>query len=310
MRYVCLLVSILLSNAVAADLPFKVIGELNANQATDFSTLHVEMRPIGTIGTAGERGFVTFDGHFEVPNLQSGQYELSVTNDHGEAIHREIVTVNPSDPRLQVRLTIPEVQRPLDGSVSVHQLTHKPPKQARKAFDKACALANDGDAQGSIELLQKAIAIDPEYVPAINNLGVRYTRLGRAAEAVEMFERALAIDPHAGMVQSNLAQALIYAGKPAAAETAARRAIELDRSGLQPVYLLGLSLVLQGKYTPETVASLRRTEHISDRARLALGLALARTGSGKEAKVSLSECLRSQDLTVRTEATRLLSVLR
>ena len=70
--------------------------------------------------------------------------------------------------------------------------------------------------------------------------------------------------------------------------------------------MLGLSLVLQEKYTPEAVSNLRRSDTFSPRARLALGLALANTGSMEAAREAFASCLKSPDLPVRTEAERML----
>ena len=52
--------------------------------------------------------------------------------------------------------------------MSVKQLSHKPAKAARKAFEKSAKLFEKKDIAGSLAALEQAVAIDPEFVPALN----------------------------------------------------------------------------------------------------------------------------------------------
>jgi tetratricopeptide (TPR) repeat protein len=228
----------------------------------------------------------------------------------GDPIYRDVVSVQSHDARLQIKLPSDRKQKPGAGVVSVKELAHKPPKAARKAFDKSITLMEKNDVQGSLKLLQKAVEIDPLFGPAINNLGARYLMTGQFAEAAACFQRAIALDPHSGLAYANLSQTMLYLRNPVEGEKAARRALEIDSSDLKPSYLLGLSLVMQKKFTKEAILNLRRSEHFSPRATLALGLALAATGSTVDARNTLRSALKSSDEPVRIEAQRLLSSLR
>jgi|ERR1041384_5836074 tetratricopeptide (TPR) repeat protein len=75
--------------------------------------------------------------------------------------------------------------------VSVRDL--KMDGKSRGAFDKGSHLLAKGDAAGSIEYLQQAIAEFPEHYKAYYDLGVAYFRLGQAAEAEQAFQRAIDI---------------------------------------------------------------------------------------------------------------------
>jgi protein O-GlcNAc transferase len=233
-----------------------------------------------------------------------------VRTEMGETLHREVIQIQTLDKRLYVRLHAPKQDRPTSGVVSMNQLLHKPPKDAVKAFEKSVILVEKGDEAGALLMLEKAIELDPGYMQAINNLGVRHLIAGRVDKAIEKFERAIIIDRSAPASYSNLAHALIMKSDFAAAENASRRALELDASDTKPSYLLGLSLVMQDKFTAEAIACLRRSDHISPRARLTLGYALARTGSTDDARQTLNLCLKSSDGPVRAEAQRLLSGIR
>jgi tetratricopeptide (TPR) repeat protein len=306
---VCLF--ILLLFPAFAGLNATVSGEVSSDRPADFSELEIELHDLGNQNTPPELVPVAQDGRFEVRGMSEGNYLLYVKNRVGATLHREVVHIQTMDRRLFVRIPEPSLgEKPASGVVSLNQLTHKPPKAARKAFEKSVALVNKGDEHGSFLLLQKAVEIDPEYVQAINNLGVRHMLAARLDQAAECFERSIALDPHSYPAHSNLAHIFILKANFKAAETAARRAIELDGEDPKPAYLLGLSLVMQQKYTPEAVSNLRRSDHLSVRAKLTLGLALAKTGLVADARDTLQTCLKTADGPVREEAKRLLLILR
>jgi Flp pilus assembly protein TadD len=287
-----------------------ISGEIVCDTPVDFNSIQVELQDLANQGPPVDRVNVTFDGRFDIKNVPPGQFLLVVKTPLGDPIYRDVVSVQSHDARLQIKLPSDRKQKPGAGVVSVRELAHKPPKAARKAFDKSITLMEKNDVQGSLKLLQKAVEIDPLFGPAINNLGARYLMTGQFAEAAACFQRAIALDPHSGLAYANLSQTMLYLRNPVEGEKAARRALEIDSSDLKPSYLLGLSLVMQKKFTKEAILNLRRSEHFSPRATLALGLALAATGSTVDARNTLRSALKSSDEPVRIEAQRLLSSLR
>lgn len=64
---------------------------------------------------------------------------------------------------------------------------------------------------------EKAVAMDPNYVPALTNLGVIYMRTGQYKRSIEYFERAHILAGQQGVVLSYLAQAHSLAGDKARA---------------------------------------------------------------------------------------------
>lgn len=287
-----------------------ISGEITCDTPVDFNSIQVELQDLANQGPPLDRVNITFDGRFEIRNVPPGQFLIVVKTPFGDPIYRDIIPVQSHDARLQIKLPADRKQKPGGGVVSVKELAHKPPKAARKAFDKSITLMEKKDVQGSLKLLQKAVEIDPLFGAAINNLGARYLMTGQFAEAASCFRRAIALDPHASLAYANLSQTMLYLRNPVEGEKAARRALEINPSDLKPSYLLGLSLIIQKKFTKEAVVNLRRSEHLSPRAGLALGLALAATGSTVDARSTLRSVLKSPDERVRIEAQRLLSNLR
>ena len=312
MRYVYLLIFIIISavSANAGGQTYSVSGELTADGSTDFTTLQVELHNLSAIGPPIERADVSYDGRFELRSVPEGQYNLVVRTGLGAQLYRDVVSIHSFEVRLSIKLPSSRKERPISGLVSLKQLEHKPPKAARKAFEKAAKLFEKKDIAGSLAALEKAVEIDPEFVPALNNLGARYVLTGRFEEAISTFQKALEIDPDAPMVHTNLAQAFIHKGKITEAEKEARKAIDLDREDPRPAYLLGLSLVMQKKYTAEAMDNLHRSEDFYPRARLTLAVAQAQTGSFKDARKTLSSCLQSPEAPVRAEAQKMLMSLR
>ena len=74
----------------------------------------------------------------------------------------------------------------------MEQLNHKAPKAARKAFEKAAKLFERKNLR-PLAALEQSVAIDPELVAALSNLGARYVLAGRF-DAISTFRKALAID--------------------------------------------------------------------------------------------------------------------
>jgi predicted O-linked N-acetylglucosamine transferase (SPINDLY family) len=111
------------------------------------------------------------------------------------------------------------------------------------------------------------VAIDPGFIPALQNRGIVLTRLGRFDEAVESNRRLASLRPESADAHYNLAESCLAARRYEDAASAARQALALD-----PMHSLS---------------------------RLDLGLALAAAGRLEEARDPLRRALSSDDSAVR-----------
>ncbi|MDP8248032.1 MAG: tetratricopeptide repeat protein [Candidatus Tritonobacter lacicola] len=62
-------------------------------------------------------------------------------------------------------------------------------------YRRGLDFAMTGKYDIALSELNKAIAYDPGFAPAYNNIGVIYSRLGRKKDAITALERAIALDP-------------------------------------------------------------------------------------------------------------------
>lgn len=177
--------------------------------------------------------------------------------------------------------------------VTLHQLAHEVPGKAMKKYQRAMRAQDKGDRQSAIEHLEKAIQIDPEFCAARNDLGANYLFTNHVDLAIEQFNKTIAVDPHAARPYSNLAVAFLMQNRLGDAERAARQEMDLDRAGTRGRLALGISLVLQKKFTPEAEQSLRRAAVDFPQARLMLARVLAAHGKIESARAQLQRYLAS-----------------
>lgn len=120
-------------------------------------------------------------------------------------------------------------------------VVERAPRNARGYSNLATGLKAEGDEDGALEFLRKAVEVDPGYPSAHFKLGNSWLARGENRLAAESFERALAIDDQAE-THAALGLALFRLGRLAEAEPHFARALALDP--LDPDPALGLSATL------------------------------------------------------------------
>ena len=312
MRYSCVYFGMLLglaSGVASAARIGSLHGELVCDECKVFLDLSVEVQEMNNrIGT--DRTSVASNGAFELHNIEEGNYLLSVVNSRGVVLKREMVNIHGQLGSISVRVEPESGDKPGTGTVSISQLKHKPPSKAVRDYERAQARFEKGDLSGSAESLERAIALDPEYMEAHNNLGSRYMLLGKIDQALVEFRRAAELDSNAQLVLVNLAVALLHNRQFAEAEKTAREAMRLVSNDVKSHYVLGIALYAQRRYTPETVESLQRASREFSAARLPLAHLLAVGGNKTAAKEMLEAYLKGPEVEKRAEAERLLLALR
>jgi tetratricopeptide (TPR) repeat protein len=213
---------------------------------------------------------VNRDGTFTVNANSAHLYEIRVVTSHGTQIYSEHTQFRQGQP-LELRLPKSNTSAPAPGGpISALRLSHKPAKAARRLLQQAETLAGEGNLAASADRLQEALAADPNWFEAWNNLGSRRLTLGQNAEAADAFRHALAIDSKSAIVHSNLGLAQLFLRQPLEAEESARRALQLDPAMVRASYVMGMALLQQNKRQDEALAELKTASATLPHARLAI----------------------------------------
>jgi Flp pilus assembly protein TadD len=127
---------------------------------------------------------------------------------------------------------------------------------------------------------REAIALNPAYVEAHNNLGMILQERGRVAEATAQFVKTFEICPTDARIVFNLARALSAQHQCREAVVLYRQAVALRPHFADAHFGLGLNLAQLGEYS-EAEHSYRKTLQLDPhhwQARINLGLALVEQG--------------------------------
>jgi tetratricopeptide (TPR) repeat protein len=114
---------------------------------------------------------------------------------------------------------LPVFLRPLKGdappktTVDVAEYDAKAPADAQTAYKAAMKLVNEGKTDEAISEFARALALYPQYLRALNDLGVLYLKLNRLDEAAAAFTHALSLNTRFHLPRLNLAQARARQGR-------------------------------------------------------------------------------------------------
>ena len=95
----------------------------------------------------------------------------------------------------------------------------------------------------AVEYYQRALVIDPNFLGALNNLGVAFERLGRHDQAIDCFRKVIAGRPDDAEVHYNLGSALRYTGLLKESVESYLRSIDLRPMVANTHVHLGLALM-------------------------------------------------------------------
>lgn len=126
------------------------------------------------------------------------------------------------------------------------QAETKQRRKARKLMQEGLAAARSGETDKAVELLRQAVATDPRYAAAANNLGVQLRLAGKLAEAETAFRQALEADSFDFYSRFNLAALLYETGRYHEAVPMAEQAVLADPTSAVAEALLGRSLLALG----------------------------------------------------------------
>jgi tetratricopeptide (TPR) repeat protein len=171
------------------------------------------------------------------------------------------------------------------SSISVDQL--QIPAKALKELQIANKDIASGNLRGSVDHLEKALRIYPQFAEGHNSLGMQYVHLQQLDKALGEFRNAATINPRLVAAVNNQTALLFILGRLPEAESAARHALDLDPQHKPTRYLLGRILAAENQNTAETLDLLRQSRTNYPPARLVLAQILFKRGQTDEAVAEL-----------------------
>jgi tetratricopeptide (TPR) repeat protein len=179
-------------------------------------------------------------------------------------------------------------------TVSLRQLQKLPEKSQRVRESAERALRSDKKAE-AIAQMERLVALEVENAAALHDLGVLYLGAKEPAKAAQLLEKAISKEPSLTAAHVSLALAYLALERFAEAEAAARRSLLLAPRHSAARFLLGKSLVLQGRYTQETLQFLRQTQTAQPEAHLWAAKVLMFQGELDRAREDVAAYLQSGD---------------
>jgi predicted TPR repeat methyltransferase len=140
--------------------------------------------------------------------------------------------------------------------------------------------AKEGEHASAIKSFRKALAIEPKYPDALNNLCRSLRQLGQWEQAISSYRKLLTLRPGDSTAYFELAGTLMETGDFAAAAAAYERSIALKPDFAQAHYSMGYALDCAGKAN-EAVVSYRNAIEVDQGfvdAYLAIGQSMASQG--------------------------------
>ncbi|HQR39547.1 MAG TPA: tetratricopeptide repeat protein [Blastocatellia bacterium] len=199
---------------------------------------------------AGDRRVISDPtGKFYVPGMKPGTYTLSIRPSRTSQFQDASTDVDiySGDPRTTYVVTIflklrdqqVLTRTPSGRLFSAQESDSSVPKEARKEYKAGVKAAHSNEAAEAVTRFRNAIRIAPDYLFALNDLGVQLTRMGQYQESAELLRKAVAIAPTSFPPHLNLAISLLGLHDVNQAQAEVKTALSIDPSAHDALFLSG-----------------------------------------------------------------------
>jgi tetratricopeptide (TPR) repeat protein len=152
-------------------------------------------------------------------------------------------------------------ERSDDPTVAAHSTPlHDPLGPALKLADEAQHLSKKKRHVEAIARYKDAVAIDPLYFQAWNNLSLELKTAGKMDEAEQVMRRLIQSNPERVLVFANLTSLLSDQKRYADAEAVARQGAKRHSYSFLANFVLGTLLVNEGNFSDEAKTKLQYAE--------------------------------------------------
>lgn len=268
-----------------------VAGQIVSTDKSNLNTLRVRIYDVAQHNNSVTIP-VMMDGSFKGPAAAIGQYKVEVLDSRERPIYEDIVSMSPGCTALIIELR-DDAAKPVSGAVSIARLSHHVPSAALKELRRAEHLTQKGDTTASLDHLQKALAIDPEFFEAHVKLGVTLLTRNDLQPAAAEFTAATKIDASSAVAWTNLAIARLRLGQSGTAAEAANRALQIDPMLPSANFALAVSCIMDGQFDHSILEHLDKTYSNYPHAHILAAQALAGQGHYAEAREHVQIYLRT-----------------
>lgn len=222
-------------------------------------------------GTNGDRVTETFTndhGQAQFLGVAIGNYHVVVSGEGIQTTESDTFTVDDRKAtqsifvRVRPNVDDREINRGAAGASTVAASNLRIPAKASKEFDKATELMSKQEWQKAIERLNKALALDPNYAQAYNNLAVAYARLGDSDRERQALQKAVVANDHFAPAFVNLGQMEMRLHNFTAAEDALQKATSVDPGDVRTLVLLAQAELLNTHFQ-EVIATAHKVHAMS-----------------------------------------------
>jgi tetratricopeptide (TPR) repeat protein len=197
------------------------------------------------------------EGSYSFQGLPNGQYCL-VIEQQGYRPARQVVLLDKLNPRAQAYITLesasaaPKSSTPVvAGSESSQRVDAGKPARnfspkAVHEFEKGNQSQKNGNFESATNHYEKALRVEPDFYPALNNLGIIYERQKDHAQAEATFLKSLQINPDDAEAYINLGHVLYEEGKYQAAVERLQEGLKRSPQSSVGHFFLGSSYLKLG----------------------------------------------------------------
>jgi uncharacterized protein HemY len=199
--------------------------------------------------------FTDLSGRFAFSGLRTGTYQLIAEGD-GEtfettSVRAEVIAFGPAaqvfTENIQLRLK-PGKSVAAAGLTSVEALDPNIPPRSREAYEKGTKDAKDNKPESAVKHLQEAIAIYPQFYPALVTIAEQYEKLKRDDEAIDAYQKAIQLKPDRAQAYVGLGLNFVKNKRYNDAIAPLRRSLEIEKHTATPYLFLGLAEMMTGDY--------------------------------------------------------------
>jgi tetratricopeptide (TPR) repeat protein len=186
-------------------------------------------------------------GKFTIRVITSGT-DYQEQSQEAEIINFRVGNRTTSD-NLQVDFYLRPSKNPNANRINQVIFAQEVPKEAETMFQKALSSLEAKQTQQGIDFLEKAVTVFPTYFLALERLGVELLKINRFKEAQEVFAKSTKVNPASYQSWYGLAFANSALNSFSEAVIAGKKAVEINAESVDGLFLLGISLRSDKKYS-------------------------------------------------------------